>query len=532
MGFVVVAIIFILILVAVAYAVGGEIGSPSEYNDYGKNERKYIKASSSTSRDAVNRTISELETARRNASESVKTLYAQDIEELRQHADDLERGKWEYKADNCIQKLIDDYYGITSKQYESFNEVEYLFECKRSCINDLKKYYGIQTSKYHVNINPRQYLRQAMGEEFDPSMDSVASFEKKLAELTDHMLPVKKRKQKLYKLIMDYVNEKGSVKKADLERHIFFDYTEAEVKSCYRALIKKNRIVEVKIGNRLFVLLSDKEKEKRKPKSELVEKKNRTKTDNILFQYRKTVPFKHFPDHLDISEEKAWFSKVGKHLAAFADCYSFLMKAKPEDGYESDYLLKAKSRCISEWQNYYGVDLNDYSHTIYPKKYLRFWVGNEYDPCMEDHYSIENKLSNRVKELRPETIRTQRIYDCLRDLVKENMEMPKESLLNTSVEGVSSDEIECAYRALVKSKKLSERKKGDGIIIVLSGEDCNKISSSLPREELSFNDFKAVYHDANLALSAFSLYQNSNDKQKHTIEEDIRSKLSEVTSIS
>ena len=44
---------------------------------------------------------------------------------------------------------------------------------------------------------------------------------------------------------------------------VFNGFTQEEVKICYRALLKNNRLVEIKLGNRIFVTLSDKEHAKR-----------------------------------------------------------------------------------------------------------------------------------------------------------------------------------------------------------------------------------------------------------------------------
>ena len=85
----------------------------------------------------------------------------------------------------------------------------------------------------------------------------------RLDQAVTEMKPEYRRKMTLYRKIVDAVENEGSVMRSDLLKRSFPNATAKEVECCYKELIKKYKLVEVKLGNRYFVSLSDKELNKR-----------------------------------------------------------------------------------------------------------------------------------------------------------------------------------------------------------------------------------------------------------------------------
>ena len=192
-----------------------------------------------------------------------------DIAELEDHLHDLEEAKWEKMVDKYITDFSLDYeYIMTADEVDTVREVETLLKKEKHCISSWQNYFGVELDQFQTTIYPKQYLREYMGAAYDPCMESHDALEKKLEERIQHIRPEYKRKQKLYSLIMKYVTEKESVKRSDLYKATFDGFTPDELKCCYHELVRRNRLVEIKLGSRLFVYLSDSEKARRQRKGE------------------------------------------------------------------------------------------------------------------------------------------------------------------------------------------------------------------------------------------------------------------------
>lgn len=107
-------------------------------------------------------------------------------------------------------------------------------------------------------------------------------------------------------------------------------------------------------------------------------------------------------DHLHDLEQGKWEKKADKYLQEFLDCYLAIVDGELEKASDVELLLKTKKRCIDQWQKYFAIDLSEYETTIYPKRYMRQWLGEDYDPCMESRDALEKKLSVCVEKIRPE----------------------------------------------------------------------------------------------------------------------------------
>lgn len=238
------------------------------FKNYSKADDKCERASEGNSIKRLKENISNLEDAYQQASpyfsSKQKDAHMHNMNEYRENLRLLEEEKWQRKADKYLQDFEDCYDIIRSRELEDFRDVELLLKYEKKCIDSWQKYFAIDLTEYESTLYPKHYLKEYMGDDYDPCMESKQALEKKLSEYIGHMRPEYKRKRKLYKILVDYVSEVGSIKRSDLFKTVFDGYTSDEIKCCYRELIKKNRLVEIKLGNPYFVSLSDREAAKKK----------------------------------------------------------------------------------------------------------------------------------------------------------------------------------------------------------------------------------------------------------------------------
>lgn len=261
-------LVVILLIIIVSLPLSLLSGNKEEsFKGYSKAEDKCERASEGNSIKRLKENISNLEDAYQQASpyfsSKQKDIHAHNMNMHRENLRLLEEEKWQRKADKYLQDFADCYEIIRSHELEDFRDVELLLKYEKKCIDSWQKYFAIDLTEYESTLYPKRYLKEYMGDDYDPCMESKQALEKKLSEYIDHMRPEYKRKRKLYKILVDYVREVGSIKRADLFKTVFDGYTADEIKCCYRELIKKNRLVEIRLGNPYFVSLSDREAEKK-----------------------------------------------------------------------------------------------------------------------------------------------------------------------------------------------------------------------------------------------------------------------------
>lgn len=98
-------------------------------------------------------------------------------------------------------------------------------------------------------------------------------------------------------------------------------------------------------------------------------------------------------EYLKALEEDDWEKKAVPHLQSCYDSF-YLIQHDPLDKRSA---TQAKARCIREWQKYFSVPLEKYRNTIYPKRFMREWMGESYDPCFENHDALERKLNSMLR---------------------------------------------------------------------------------------------------------------------------------------
>lgn len=181
--------------------------------------------------------------------------------DIQEYVDCLERSEWEEKADSILSRFLSAFQFVTTEEYHSFRNIEDVLRASKNCVRLWHKYWE-SVECVQADVNPKEYMREYLGDSFEPCMQESEPLKKRLNDATDKLKPENKRKKKLYDDIIKTVADSGTIMQCQLKNHEFENATRKEVDFCYNDLIAQYRLVKVKIGNRYFVSLSDKEKER------------------------------------------------------------------------------------------------------------------------------------------------------------------------------------------------------------------------------------------------------------------------------
>lgn len=195
--------------------------------------------------------------------ENLKSYLASAIKEAEENLRNLKIEDWEEKADKVLSNFLDEFSYVTSDEDHSFGKVEDVLKSSKRCMKLWHDYWSIPFGDVYLGIDPHKYMERFLGNDFEPCMHSSDTLKKRLDAATEKLKPEHRRKMKIYRDILDYVNSQESIMRCDLLKHTFPNVTAKEAECCYRELVKQYRLVETKMGSRYFVSLSDKEKKKK-----------------------------------------------------------------------------------------------------------------------------------------------------------------------------------------------------------------------------------------------------------------------------
>lgn len=198
-------------------------------------------------------------------SERNKNHIRSEIADLQKHVDDLEKDEWEERANKILAQFLDCYQFVTEAEYHDFSNLEEVVKQRNKCVKLWYKYWE-SIESVSITVYPKQYMVDFMGDCFDPCMHDGQKLKAVLDEAVNKERPEYRRKMKLLKEIADYVYSHDGLMRCELLRKKFDGCSEKEVACCYRILVKQHKIIEMKVGNRYFICLSDKETEKRNKK--------------------------------------------------------------------------------------------------------------------------------------------------------------------------------------------------------------------------------------------------------------------------
>lgn len=190
-------------------------------------------------------------------------IYKEDMKDIRENYKTMAIEEWHEKADKILDKFLELYTLITDP---SFKDVEKAYRSKKRCIELWQSYFYSIPDDTGIWYDGKTHMKEYLGDDYDICMETHEFLEKRLSQCIEEMKPEYKRKQNLRKQILDIVAEKQSVMRAELVKMPFEGCTVQEVTYCVKELVDSYRLVALKIGNRYFISLSDKEKAKREKK--------------------------------------------------------------------------------------------------------------------------------------------------------------------------------------------------------------------------------------------------------------------------
>lgn len=187
-------------------------------------------------------------------------IYQEDIRDIRENYEALSIEEWQGRARKILDKFYALYEMITDP---NFKDVDKAYRSKKRCIEYWQEYYASIPYETGIWYDAKNYMKEYLGDGYDDCMFTHEALEKRLARCIEEMKPEYQRKMKLRGQILDLVAERESVMRAELVSMPFDGCTKQEVEYCIRELVDSYRLVALKIGNRYFISLSDKEKAKR-----------------------------------------------------------------------------------------------------------------------------------------------------------------------------------------------------------------------------------------------------------------------------
>lgn len=244
-------------------------------------ERGTNASSLSTAKDALWQLESGYDAIKDNISSNSRWCYQMDIEDVRSNVEDIALEKWQEKAEKILDEFIAAYVLITNP---TFADVEKAYRAKDKCIRKYDAYWewtqrvhdenAAYFSKLNLWDEARNMFRERFCDNAEPgdhamlvwgmpgSTSTRENIKKKLSECIRTMEPEYRKKMTLESKIMQRIADHGSIQRSVLLKSSFDGFVDAEIKACYRGIVNRGRVVEVKQGRVYFVSLSDKEKKK------------------------------------------------------------------------------------------------------------------------------------------------------------------------------------------------------------------------------------------------------------------------------
>lgn len=226
-----------------------------------------------TAKECLYTLSSSYEDIKEHANANARFCYEDDIEEIRQNAEDIAEEKWRKKADSFLLKIEQAYdvivcydFQTVDKAYKSKNILikayDDLFNWTRTCYEenrDIWKNVNIwDEAKKDVGAILNRYDHYILWNDRGSNDDSVrqqiiATLDRRI----EIMRPEYRRKTKLRSLIMQKIANHGTVQRSHLLRMHFDGFVAGEINACYKGLVKERAVIEYKQGSVYFVVLSD-----------------------------------------------------------------------------------------------------------------------------------------------------------------------------------------------------------------------------------------------------------------------------------
>lgn len=230
----------------------------------------------SVAKDCYERLQSSYSGIKSSVSGVSRDCFEEDIAYIRDNMETIIEGKWDTKARKYLNTISELYWLIRDSDFET---IDTACKSKKKFFDTYDKYWA-WTDECHQELDhwssinlwdtakkDMQSTLDGSGITFwnDPGFGRYSvrqQLDKQLTEKIETMRPEYRRKMKLYDLLVNYVYDNPGVARSALLKIALDGYSSQEIAACYRSLISKQRLIAVKIGNRYFVSLTDKETEK------------------------------------------------------------------------------------------------------------------------------------------------------------------------------------------------------------------------------------------------------------------------------
>lgn len=284
--------IFVVYIVAIAYSIIALVCSAKssvkrkaerEMYDVERKEGNagYDAKTSMSAGKHLKSLTTDYEQHKERLSKKTQNICESTISDMRDNFEILIADEWKEKADKTLCEFLSMFGDIANA---TFANVDKAYKLKSKCLSSYDRYWeitrefaGKETSvtghtaiwdqaKAHFikEFLSNDYFAGNQGIQFWGSTKASnvsprEQIDKKLTEYIETMRPEYKRKMRIYDDILEYVYVNSSVPRSELVGASFDYATEKEVESCYRGLVREHRLLEIKLGGRLFASLSDKE---------------------------------------------------------------------------------------------------------------------------------------------------------------------------------------------------------------------------------------------------------------------------------
>lgn len=190
-------------------------------------------------------------------------------EDVREAYEDALETKWEEKMQPIAEELDCNISMVLEDPQHGIEDIDDVIRARNKAMRLYDKYWEMGRAfndKYGSNVYIKGYLLE--NSNWKELVGSENALREALDKAVEQLKPEQRRKRALYRNVMEYVAKGESVQRAALLKNPFPEATAEEVRFCYLGLLREYKLVEIKIGNRWFVTLSDKEKEKREKAAE------------------------------------------------------------------------------------------------------------------------------------------------------------------------------------------------------------------------------------------------------------------------
>lgn len=162
-------------------------------------------------------------------------------------------------------------------------------------------------------------------------------------------------------------------------------------------------------------------------------------------------------------EQAEWETKARKLLDEFIKNFELINSG---GFHESDQMLSAKKHCLSLLRKYLDSCM-DYHIVIYPRPFMKEYLGEQYQACMDNSYELERKLDQMIAENRPEQQRKKKLIIAMKNQVKTEKNVMRATLLKNRFGDYTEDEVKYTYRELIKKNQLAEIKIGNRYFVTM-----------------------------------------------------------------